>query len=99
MREAHEIVIRPESNEQIATLLKHMIKEQKETNRLIAELLNRNREKKDYLTHSEAASLLRISPSTLYDMVSAARIRCHKIGGKNLYHRDDLEILIQERVR
>ncbi|MBN2326712.1 MAG: helix-turn-helix domain-containing protein [Candidatus Omnitrophica bacterium] len=97
MKEANEIIIRSESNEIIASLLKHLINEQKETNRLISELLNSNQAKKDYLTHSEASSFLGISPSTLYDMVSEHRIKCRKIGGRNLYRLDDLEMLIEDR--
>lgn len=48
----------------------------------------------DLLTASEAAELLRLKVSTIRAWVLRRRIPFHKMGGRVLFHRKELEIFI-----
>ncbi len=94
---SNEIKIQLEQNIKLESLLEELIDEQKETNRLLAELIQKDSTGKENFNHKEASAFLGISPATLYDMVSEKRIKCRKIGGKNLYHKDELERIIEDK--
>jgi excisionase family DNA binding protein len=53
--------------------------------------------KSEYLTHKEAAFLLRISPKTLYNKVVAGDVPVHKRKGfrRNLYRKAELDALVR----
>jgi excisionase family DNA binding protein len=50
----------------------------------------------DYLTVSEAAELLGVSPSTLRHWDRTDKLKCerHPLNGYRLYHREDLRALL-----
>lgn len=44
-----------------------------------------------YLDVSEAASYLKLSPGTVYNLVSAGRLKCAKAGNRLRFRVEDLE--------
>lgn len=44
-----------------------------------------------YLDVSEAASYLKLSPGTIYNMVSKGRLKCGRAGNRLRFRREDLE--------
>ncbi len=52
-----------------------------------------------WLTHSQAAKCLGISPTTLYRYVEQERIECRKIGNRLEYRRSALDRFKEQQVR
>ena len=50
-----------------------------------------SQESRRVMTLREAAAYLRLSPGTIYNMVSKGRLRCGRAGNRLRFHREDLD--------
>jgi excisionase family DNA binding protein len=52
-----------------------------------------------YMNVEEAAEYLRCKPQRVYDLVSMRRLTPRKDGSRSLFHRDDLDAVLEEPPR
>jgi excisionase family DNA binding protein len=83
-----------QNDEEIKTLLKSILNEQKKSNQLLVQMSNTNPDQ-EMLNHDEAAEFLGISRATLYNLCSQEKIPRYKVGSKNLFKRSDLKQWIE----